>query len=386
MLGEISGWLAEAGHDVEMITAQPSYKPNANIPAQPWREVRRGVSVRRLWLLPENGMGPAKVINAALFVVKAFFIVLFGRKRDVVWTGTMPPVVQAALLSRAAKLRGAKFLYHMQDIHPEITSVADRELRLGIIGKFMRWLDVRSLNRTDHAVVISPDMADVLQRRGATPKEVHVLRNFALGDEALDQTVPLRPAPDARALRFVFAGNIGRFQNLEALVDAFARLDPNDTELVIVGDGRAKPALQARVKANGIRNVTFRDHMSETEVFEFLLQQDVGLISLAPGLSNYAFPSKLWTYLAAGLPVFSMVEAESDLANFLTHHNVGSSLPWDRPTQELSAALRATSDRIRSADFRQAPRTLYHRSSARVHWQNLFRTIEQQTAEKGRNP
>ena len=34
MLRDISRWLAEAGHDVEILTAQPSYKPEVGIDHQ----------------------------------------------------------------------------------------------------------------------------------------------------------------------------------------------------------------------------------------------------------------------------------------------------------------------------------------------------------------
>ena len=34
MLREMTRWFVEAGHDVEIITAQPSYKPDAGIEKQ----------------------------------------------------------------------------------------------------------------------------------------------------------------------------------------------------------------------------------------------------------------------------------------------------------------------------------------------------------------
>ena len=131
ILGNISFWLAEAGHDVEVITAQPAYKPNANIPKQVWRETMNGVDVRRVWLFKEKGMGLAKAVNYALFILRSFLIILFGPRRDVIMAGTTPPVLQAWFLSIAARLRGSKFVYHMQDIHPEITSFKDGKMVKG---------------------------------------------------------------------------------------------------------------------------------------------------------------------------------------------------------------------------------------------------------------
>ena len=373
MLDEMTSWFAQAGHEVEMVTAQPSYKPEAGIPKQPWREDKAGVSVRRVWLLPEKGMGLAKVANSALFVLRAFFIVLFGRKRDVVWTATQPPVVQAWMLSWAAKLRGAKFLYHMQDIHPEIGAISDGELKKGrLYGALLR-MDVAAQNRARQVVVLSPDMADVIRDRGATPGDVRVIRNFALGDDAASGAVAGKSSGPAR---FVFAGNIGRFQNLEALVAAFAALDPAQVQLVFVGEGRAKPKLQEMVAQLDARNIEFHAHMSEQAVFTFLQQQDVGLVSLSPGLYRYAFPSKIWTYMAAGLPMLALVERESDVTHFLESNAIGRAVPWGAPEGALAEAVITLAQEVRAGRMDPSQRKdLFHRSAARAHWLALLEEL-----------
>ena len=120
MLEKMTAWLAAEGHDVEVLTAQPAYKPEAAIPQQPWRDMRNGVRIRRFWLLPERARGMVRAFNSLCFVLRAAANILFGPRRDLVWTATMPPVIQAFLLCAVAKLRGARFLYHMQDIYPEV--------------------------------------------------------------------------------------------------------------------------------------------------------------------------------------------------------------------------------------------------------------------------
>jgi len=382
MLEELTGWFAEAGHEVEMVTAQPAYKPSANIPKQPWREVRRGVNVRRLWLLRENGMGPAKVINSAVFVLRAFFIILLGPKRDLIWTATMPPVVQAWMLSFAARMRGAKFLYHMQDLHPEISAVSDGALKKGRLFNLMQRLDVKALSRSDVAVVLSPDMCNVLIERGVDPDTPRVIRNFALGDDAAEDLRAKRQMPaQGQPLSFCFAGNVGRFQNLEKLIEAFTKIDPSMAQLVIVGEGRAKAELQAQVAASGQSNVTFHDHMTESQVFAFLCKQHVGLVSLSPGLYRYAFPSKIWTYMAADLPMLAMVEDESYLHDFLCEYRLGTSLPWEAQADTLAATITALSRDVRNRNLRPAEHTqLYHKSAARAHWLTLMDELEKGSA------
>ncbi|MEM7179066.1 MAG: glycosyltransferase family 4 protein [Pseudomonadota bacterium] len=379
MLGEMTRWFAEAGHEVEVITAQPMYKPNAGIPKQPWRETRVDgrLKIRRLWLLPEKGMGPAKVLNALLFITQAFLAVLFGARRDLVWTGSQPPVVQAWALSRAARMRGAKVLYHMQDIHPEIANIENGEMRTGLAHRVLKWLDSGALGRTDEAVVISPDMADVLRERGARPGKIRMLRNFALGDEDAATLLAEKTLPaEGQPLTFVFAGNIGRFQNLEALVAAFGRLDPAEAQLLMVGEGRAKAGLIRQVAEGGIHNVTFRDHMPEAEVFALLCQCHVGLVTLSPGLYRYAFPSKIWTYLAADLPMLVMAEEESNLTAFTRENGVGAALPWDAGTDRLTGVIAELAADVRAGRIRPAAKSdLYHRAAARQRWLDLLAEI-----------
>ena len=121
-----------------------------------------------------------------------------------------------------------------------------------MIFKIMKALDVRALNRTHKAVVISPDMKDVLNERGARPDEIKIIRNFALGDDRAQEFLSVKAPKKDGPLRFVFAGNIGLYQNLGALVEAFAKLNPDDVQLVLVGEGRAKVGLIEQVSENNI--------------------------------------------------------------------------------------------------------------------------------------
>lgn len=380
ILGNISFWLAEAGHDVEVITAQPAYKPNANIPKQVWRETMNGVDVRRVRLFKEKGMGLAKAVNYALFILRSFLIVLFGPRRDVIMAGTTPPVLQGWFLSLAAKVRGSEFIYHMQDIHPEIVSFNDGKMVKGASFNLFRCMDSATNKRATANIVIGNDMRDVLIERGANPVDVKVIRNFAVNSE---RTNSLTHRSKDKPVRFVFAGNIGVFQNLENLVLVFGQLDPTKVTLVLVGEGRAKKNLIQLVKNQDIKNVEFHAHMSEGDVFNFLCDQDVGLVSLLPGLYKYAFPSKIWTYIAADLPMLSIVEDESGIAKFLKSNNFGESVNWQSSQEDMVKTILAMVVKVKSGEYSMTTRKqLYHSSAAQRHWVDLFDSIRLKREKK----
>lgn len=373
ILGNISFWLAEAGHDVEVITAQPAYKPNANIPKQVWRETMNGVDVRRVWLFKEKGMGLAKAVNYALFILRSFLIILFGPRRDVIMAGTTPPVLQAWFLSIAARLRGSKFVYHMQDIHPEITSFKDGKMVKGASFNILQKMDIAANKRATENIVIGQDMADVLVNRGTNAANVKVIRNFAVNDRRTDSPA-IRSKDDP--VRFVFAGNIGVFQNLENLLSVFAQLDASKVKLVLVGEGRAKQKLIEMAQELEVKNVEFHDHMSERDVFNFLCDQDVGLVSLLPGIFKYAFPSKIWTYIAADLPMLSMVEDESEIADFLESNNFGSSVAWQTSQEKIATTILSMAGKVKRNEYSvSSQKYSYNSSSAKQHWLKLFEDI-----------
>jgi glycosyltransferase involved in cell wall biosynthesis len=384
MLAEMTRWFAEAGHEVEVITAQPSYKPEVVLPRQPWSEERGGVRIRRLPVLPENRRRWIWAINSAVFVAMASAMILFGRRRDLLWTATMPPVFQAALIELTGRVRGAGLVYHMLDIHPELGIVA-KVIRPGLLTRMMRWLDVRTINRAAAVVVLSADMERAIEMRGARPRRLEVINNFSLQvcDPARGGRSTVR-SPGAGShegspspIRFVFAGNIGEFQNLEALVAAFSGTAAGGAVLELVGDGRAKAGLEAVVRAGGTGNVRFHRHMPIEEAFEFIRACDIGVVSLVPGIYRFAFPSKILTYLAAGLPILAMVEPDSEMARMLTETGLGRAVGWDGEPDRIAGVI---ADMVAAARSGRpapvAPPELFHQDRARARWLELLADLE----------
>lgn len=367
MLDRMTAWLAEDGHQVEVLTAQPAYKPEAKIPQQPWRENRTGVEIRRFWLLRETARGLIRAFNSFLFVVFAAFEILIGPKRDLVWTATMPPVFQAFLLCLASKIRGASFLYQMQDIYPEVAEATGNRLPAPLAW-FLRRLDNWTLRNADACVVLSEDMADTIRGRVGNTARLHVINNFAL---ALPAASPPR-RPDG-PVRFLFAGNIGRYQALPELVNAFASAASNDLELVLLGEGALKEKLIKRTR--GQKHIHFLDHVPPEEALRKMQAADFGIVSLTPGLYRYAFPSKLLTYLAASLKILAIIEPESRLAKMILENHLGHTLSWSDKPEKWSRTLLELARTARSGEQMVVPPCLYHPESIRGQWLELVQQL-----------
>ena len=373
LVNDISRWLAADGHKVTVLTGQPDYNPEAKLGTHPKRETWFGVNIRRISVFRDTGRGFLRNINSLLFILLAAGRVLLGPKTDAVWSTSIPPIVQPLLLRLASRLRGAKFVYFPQDIYPEIAS-ATGMMRSGWLEKILRKVDAWVLTNSDTVVTISGDMLDVIRERGGNPPSLSVIRSFSPVEQP-------RPEPEQKPegpLRFVFAGNIGRFQNLDALLDAFATIDPKRAVLELLGDGREKARLQRRVLEENIETVRFHDFLPVEEAFDFTAACQIGVVSLTPNIYRYAFPAKFYTYIGAGLPMLVLVERESELAKIVLERDIGAVVGRNEEAEAAGSAINRLIDQYEKFQKNLYDQTddLYLPEKAREKWVRLFRTLE----------
>lgn len=317
MLRSMGDALAEAGHEVHVLTSIPSYRAGTEGDAAPRRERLGALQVRRIWVFGDEKRKPLRRLANVVLYCWALFVTVLRMRPEVVTASTFPPVIAAWSASLAARLTGARFVYHMQDIHPEVSQISGGRLGRGLPMRLLRLLDNQTLRRSAAIVVLSQDMADTLRARGLGDLPVHVINNFSL-DAATESVAPpadlLKPEGRTRA---IFAGNLGRFQNLKALAEGFAlSLERHsDLELLFLGDGVMEAELKR--KWGGHPQVAFAPFLPFAQVKEVIAGADIGLVSLMPGIYRAAYPSKIITYLDLGLPLLVLVEADSRMASDL---------------------------------------------------------------------
>ena len=120
------------------------------------------------------------------------------------------------------------------------------------------------------------------------------------------------------------SGNMGLSQGLETVVQAAVRLQqqPN-LQVVFVGGGVKKSALQEYVSQIGLTNVRFLPYAPKEQLRESFASADVFVVSLKKGLAGYIVPSKLYGILAAGRPYVAAVEPECEVTAITKQHECG---------------------------------------------------------------
>ena len=107
-----------------------------------------------------------------------------------------------------------------------------------------------ALARYDKVIVFSQLQADVLERLGVPAERLVVIPN-GVDINRGSPAVAHCPSPKLEAVRdrlgpkriFLYMGRLATEKNVEALLQAWRRVDPRDSRLVIVGDGPLRSSL-----------------------------------------------------------------------------------------------------------------------------------------------
>ena len=114
-------------------------------------------------------------------------------------------------------------------------------------------------NGTAAITTVSPGLVDLLSAKASAAGRVELIPN---GADAAPVLPGLAPSIAQGRLGWdegftvVYAGTVGLAQGMGTLLEAAAKLG-DDVRIRVVGEGIEKPALEARVREKGSRNVTF---------------------------------------------------------------------------------------------------------------------------------
>jgi len=329
-----------AGHEVEVFSTQPSYLGSDRIEVRPAGETIDGVHVRRIRLFSEvKKQTFRRLLNTAIFLFRVAFQLLL-RKYDVVLFSTMPPVLLGLTVRWALKLRGgrARYVYHCLDIYPELALYSGL-IRDGWLYRLLRTMDKATCQEAAAVVVLSEDMKETLLERGLASERIHVINSFFLNGSP-SGSLPAMPARAPGDFIVIFAGNMGRFQSLETVIEA-AHLLASEAAIQFwfLGEGLMKDEL---IRLSGellAETVHFIPYQPPPVASQILRLSDLSLVALNRGIYRCAYPSKTLANLAAGCRLLVMMEAESELVRMVMDNNLGSWCRQNDPDM-LAAAIR----------------------------------------------
>ena len=240
------------GHRVSVFSTQPGYN-NVTTAKLPRHQISDGIEEIRVGILPENKKNLlVRSLSIFCFLVQLIAHCLFRfRRYDLITVGSFPPTVTAMVVRWISWINGCRYLYHCQDLYPEIAQ-ASGIVKRKWLTKLAASIDLRNCRRAAALVTLSGDMTNTLKRRGLSGDNFHVINNFII--DQLDSTVEIDESlrKQDSTFRVLFAGNLGRFQYLDRVLEA-ANLLKNEPEIqfYFVGAGAMESELKSLARDSG---------------------------------------------------------------------------------------------------------------------------------------
>lgn len=368
LAAQLARSLARRGHGVTVVTGRPTYDEAKNVRA-PHDEIRDGVRVLRLPLLPRRDGPAGRVLHYLSFAIALMLRGPFLPRPDVLLAFSSTPLFGGAASALLARALGCPFVYVVQDVYPEV-AVALGVMRPGPVERIARFLESCAWRAATKVVVIGPELAEVARTRGIDASRLAVIANWVDPVE-IGFVDPGRFRREAGIgdEEFVveYAGNLGRSQDLEAVLEAAriveARMLPDaPVRFLFVGGGAC--AEELRRAAEGVPRVTFLPRQPEGRLAEVLAAADLSLVPLRRGLTRWCVPSKVYSILASGRPVGASLDADSEVARIVERSGCGFRVDPGDPAALADEILRLAGDPGRAGDLGRRGRRRAERESS----------------------
>ncbi|RZT87892.1 glycosyltransferase involved in cell wall biosynthesis [Pseudonocardia sediminis] len=332
-------FLADAGHDVHVVTGYPHYPY--------WRraegyggiriEERHGpVHVTRVrHPVPSGTGGAGRIAAEAIFAAHAATV---GETDPDVILAVSPALLSVAAAYRRRRARTAVGVV-VQDLYGR--AVTETGALGGRGASSVTALERNLLGRADGLVAIHDTFRESLLQMGMNASRISVIRNWT-------HTRPPQGDPGALRARLgwddgrmvaLHAGNMGSKQGLENVVEAARIADRRRLPIrfVLLGSGNQRAELE-RI-GHGLERLQFVDPLPNGEFETALAAADALILNERPEVAEMCVPSKLTSYFAAGRPVVAATNARSAAAHEVTASGGGRCVTPGDPEALLDGLL-----------------------------------------------
>ena len=237
-----------------------------------------------------------------------------------------PPITLSRFVGYVKQQSGAKFYLILRDIHPQ---------SVWSIGLLHNKLEYKFLDRKAKIGYSTADLIGCMSKgnidfiKGLYPGlkigEPVLLYNWVTEPPKTKSDPTLRPRLGLVS-KFValFGGNLGKGQRIENIAFLSEHyLDNPDIVFLIIAKGVEKDRLQQIAEENKLTNIRFMDFMPQADYLNLTKSVDLGLVSINENYRVPTCPSKAVSYMAAGVPVFAMINPGNDYGQVIEDCGAG---------------------------------------------------------------
>ena len=323
IINQLVDTLARQGHDITVFTGKPNY-PDGRIyegfdqKGESAETFHDSVKVYRIPLRPRFS---ASSINLALNYLSFIYSGLrcFPRlsrhlQADAILVFAPSPITSAIPAILIKFLRKWHLAIWVQDLWPE-SLAATGHVRNTKLLKAIGWLVKWIYSRADTLLIQSRAFKDPVGEMACAEKIVYYPNSILKQsfDEKNDGNLPATLLQQLKSsFSVVFAGNLGRAQSLETIIEAAKQLnDIPDVRFFLIGSGSMSDWLAQQKVKYGLDNVVIAGRFPMDMMPNIYAHADALLVTLTRDeIFALTVPSKIQAYLAAGKPIIAAVDGE----------------------------------------------------------------------------
>lgn len=268
----------------------------------------------------EKGLSTLKLENIFIRTIKKYFSNI---KFDLIIYST-PPITLVKTIEYFKKKLNCKTYLMLKDIFPQNAVDLGMFKKTGIKGvlyKYFRKKEIKLYKISDYIGCMSEANVKYIinSNKFLSPSKVELFPNsieyrdvyLTIDEKNLVREkygIPLNKKV------FVYGGNLGRPQGIQFMLDCIEKeKDNKDVFFLIIGDGTEFNKIKSFLENKQIINCKLMNKIPKEDYDKMIVCCDVGLLFLDYRFTIPNFPSRLLSYMQAGLPILACTDINTDV-------------------------------------------------------------------------
>ena len=313
------------GYDVDVLTLTPTYPLGKVFPGYKngffRKDEYQGINIFRVHAVTGYRDSTVKKIFKYInFMIFGSIVSIFiGRRYDYVFgfnLGSLTDMLPAVVIS---KLYKKPTMFWVQDVWPDsVYAYGFKKTKMlsTLLDAFVKFMH----HNITAVAISSKGFESKLEPYIKRGLKFNYAPNWA---DDLDMDMDPITLSKNQKIHFTFAGNIGKVQNLENIINAFCLLPDGyqkKSQLNIVGDG--SNLIFLKKLSNNNPNIIFHGKQIREDMAKFYKASDFLIVSLInEPIFSVTVPAKTQTYIAAKKPILAIING--DVADIVNDNSLG---------------------------------------------------------------
>ncbi len=252
----------------------------------------------------------------------SFIVGLFLKRPDIILTPS-PPLSSGLLAILLAKLKGAKTIYNVQEIYPDLL-INLGHLKNTFLINLLKKLERFVYNSSAAVTIIDKQFYNIIRPRIKQKSSLHIIPNFVDTDLYVTESSTKLPAEFLSKPGFtnmLYAGNIGLAQEWDLVLNVAKDIRGESITIWIIGEGVKKEYLKSQIEKHELSNIKLLPYQDRKYMPAINLFADFHFIAMDKSMENEGFPSKVYSIMASGRPMVVVSSKNTPIISLLNETN-----------------------------------------------------------------